>query len=94
MWERCQTAGPIGNTFGTRMQIRLHVNGYSWITKLAPRDPEGHCGGGVRGHILKCGKTATNTCIIVLSLSPAKPGNPASFKDNSLQSDLMRNYTK
>ena len=33
---------------------------------------------GVRGHILKCGKTATNTCIIVLRLSLAKPGNSAS----------------
>ena len=37
-------------------------------------------GGGVRGHIFNCGKTATNTCIIsiTLRLSLAKPGNPAS----------------
>ena len=34
--------------------------------------------GGVRGHILNCGKTATNTCIIMLRLSLAKPGNSAS----------------
>ena len=46
MWERCQTAGLIGNKFGTRMQMRLHVNGYSWLKKLVPRDPEGHCGEG------------------------------------------------
>ena len=47
--------------------------------KIAHRDPDGHCGGGVRGHILNCGKTATNTCIIsiTLRLSLAKPGNPA-----------------
>ena len=29
-------------------------------------------GGGFRGHILNCGKTATNTCIIILRLSLAK----------------------
>ena len=34
-------------------------------------------GGGVRGHILNCGKTATNTCIIMLRLSLANPGNSA-----------------
>ena len=34
---------------------------------------------GVRGHILNCGKTDTNTCIIMLRLSLAKPGNPASL---------------
>ena len=45
MLEICQTAGPIVNTFGTRMQIRLHVNGHNWLNKLAPRDSEGHCGG-------------------------------------------------
>ena len=33
---------------------------------------------GVRGHILKCGRTATNTCIIMLRLSLAKPGSSAS----------------
>ena len=33
---------------------------------------------GIRGRILRCGKTATNTCIIVLRLSLAKPGNLAS----------------
>ena len=36
-------------------------------------------GGGVRGNILNCGKTATNTCILMLRLSLAKPGNPASY---------------
>ena len=52
------------NKFGTRMQIRLHVNGHSWLNKLAPRDPEEHCGGGgVRGHILNCGEIATNIYI-------------------------------
>ena len=48
--EISQPAGPIVNKFGTRMQIRLHVNGHSWLNKLAPRDPEGHChveGGGL-----------------------------------------------
>ena len=35
-------------------------------------------GGGLGGHILNCGKTATNTCIIMLRLSLAKPGNSAS----------------
>ena len=34
---------------------------------------------GVRGHILNCGKTAANTCIIMLRLSLAKPGNSASM---------------
>ena len=34
------------NKSGTRMQIRLHVNGHSWLNKIGPRDPEGHCGGG------------------------------------------------
>ena len=33
---------------------------------------------GVMGNILNFGKTATNTCIIMLRLSLAKPGNPAS----------------
>ena len=33
---------------------------------------------GVWGHILNCGRTANNTCIIMLLLSLAKPGNPAS----------------
>ena len=46
MWELCQTAGPIGNTFGIRMQIRLHMNGYIV--------------GGLGVIILNCGKTATN----------------------------------
>ena len=67
------------------MQIRLHVNGHNWLNKFAPRDPEGHCGGGggVRGHIFNCGKTVTNTCIIMLQLSLAKPGNSASTMYNS-----------
>ena len=40
--EICQTAGPIVNKFGTRMQIRLHMNGHSWLKKkIAPRDPRG-----------------------------------------------------
>ena len=77
IWEICQTAGPIENKFGTRMQIRMHVNGHSWLNKLAPRGPEGQCGG-LGGHVLHCGKIATNTCIIILRLSLAKPGNPAS----------------
>ena len=48
--------------------------------KLASRDSEGHCeGGGVTSHILNCGNTATNTCIIMLRLSLAKPGNLASI---------------
>ena len=33
------------NKFGTRVQIRLHVNGHSWLKQLAPRDPEGIVGG-------------------------------------------------
>ena len=69
------TAGPIVNTFNTRMQIRLHVNGHSWLKKLASRDTEEQGG---RGHILNCGKTAANTYIIMLRLSLAKPGNSAS----------------
>ena len=61
------------------MKIRLHVNGHSWLNKLAPRDPEGHSGGGlISGHILSCGKTTTNTCIIMLQLSLANTGNSAS----------------
>ena len=42
------------------MQIRLHVNIHSWLKKLAARDPMGIVEG-VSGHILNCGKTATNT---------------------------------
>ena len=38
MWELCQTAGPIGTKFGTRMHIHLGMI------------PDGH-GGGVRGVI-------------------------------------------
>ena len=41
-------------------------------------------GGGVRDHILNCGETATDTCTILLRLSLAKPGNPASAKYISL----------
>ena len=33
---------------------------------------------GVRGHIVNCEKTVTNTCISMLRLSLAKPGNSAS----------------
>ena len=41
-------------------------------------------GGGVfRGHNFNCGQTATNTCIIMLQLSWAKPGNPASTKSRN-----------
>ena len=36
-------------------------------------------GGGVRGQILNCGNTATNTCIFMPRLSLAKPCNPASI---------------
>ena len=32
---------------------------------------------GIRGHILNYGKTAPNTCIIMLRLSLAKPGSSA-----------------
>ena len=67
MLEICQTAGPIVNKFGTRMQIRLDVNGHRWLKKIAPRDPERYCRGG-RVHILNCGKAATNTCIIIIML--------------------------
>ena len=68
------------NKFGTRMQILLHVNGHSWLNKLALRDPEGHCGGGGgMGHVLNCGQIAT-TCIIMLRLSQAKPGNSARIR--------------
>ena len=35
--------------------------------------------GVIRGHILNCGKLSQNTCIIMLRLSLAKPGNPASI---------------
>ena len=44
-----------------------------------------------RGHILNCGKTATNTCIIMLRLSRAKPGNLASKHniDNILNHESM-----
>ena len=46
-WEDAKhSAGPIVNKFGPRMQIRLHVNGHSWLKQLAPRHPEEHCGGG------------------------------------------------
>ena len=31
MLERWLTAGPVVHTFGTRMQIRLHVNVHSWL---------------------------------------------------------------
>ena len=78
--EICQTAGPIVNKFGTRVLIRLHVNGHSWLKKISPSRLRGALwtGGRVKGHILNCGKTATNTCIIMLRLSLAKPGNSAS----------------
>ena len=33
--------------------------------------------GGIRGHILNCGKLSLIQCIIMLRLSLAKPGNPA-----------------
>ena len=50
--EKCQTAGLIVNKCSTCMQIRLHVNGHSWLNKLAPGDPEGHYGrGGYGTHI-------------------------------------------
>ena len=63
------------NKVGTHMP----KNGYSWLKKVALRDPVGHCGGeGVSRHILNCGKTATNTCVLMLRLSLAKPGNSAS----------------
>ena len=81
MWERCNAAGPIGNTFGTRMQIGLHVNRYRWQTNYPLETPEELWG--IRGHLLNCGKTATNTCIIMLRLSLAKPGNPASSGYNT-----------
>ena len=35
-----KTTGPIRTKFDSRMQIRLHVNGYSWL-KISPRDPDG-----------------------------------------------------
>ena len=35
--------------------------------------------GGGWGHILNCEKTTTITCIIMLRLSLAKPGNSASL---------------
>ena len=44
-------------------------------------------GGGVRGHILNCGKTATNTCIIMLRLSLANPGNSASKTYSTIYCD-------
>ena len=31
------------------------------------------------GHILNCGKTATNTCIIRIQLSLVKPGSSARY---------------
>ena len=79
MWEGCQTAGPIGNKFVTRVQIRVHVNGYSWLRNYPLETSGALWGEGVRGHILNGGKTATNTCIIMLRLSLAKPRNPASI---------------
>ena len=33
-----QLSRPIVNKFCTRVQIRLHVNGHSWLKKLAPWD--------------------------------------------------------
>ena len=48
--------------------------------KISPSRPRGALWrGGGRGHILNCGKTATNACIIMLRLSLAKPGNSASI---------------
>ena len=41
MWERSQTAGPIGNTFGTRMHIHL---GMDMSLTINPLIPEGHGG--------------------------------------------------
>ena len=38
--------------------------------------------GGVRGHLLNCGKTATNTCIIMLRLPWRRPGNSATIKQD------------
>ena len=70
------------NKIGTRMQIRLHVTEHSWPKQLALRDPRGALWRGVRGHISNCGKTATNTCIIMLRVSLAKPGNSASPVNN------------
>ena len=35
-------------------------------------------GGGIGGQKFNCGKTATNTCIIMPQLSRAKPDNPDS----------------
>ena len=38
--ERCQTDVPIVNKFGTSVQIRLHLNGHSWL-KNCPSRPRG-----------------------------------------------------
>ena len=38
MWERCQTSGPIGTKFGTRMHINLGMEMSSKLTPGYPRE--------------------------------------------------------
>ena len=53
VWERCQTAGPIGTKYGTRMHINLEMD---MSSKLTPRYPWGM---GVRASsIHKSGKAS------------------------------------
>ena len=56
VWERCQSAGPIGTKFGTRLWIHLGMDiGYKQVAPRYPRVAFG--GGGVRGStIQKIGK--------------------------------------
>ena len=59
VWECCQTAGPIGTTFGTRLWIHLGMDIYA--KNISPTMPQGGIWG-VRGSIIqntgKCGQTA------------------------------------
>ena len=55
-------------------------NGHK-LKQIKPSSPQEAWGGeGVSvSNIQKCEKTATNTCIIMLEISRAKTGNPASI---------------
>ena len=71
--EICQTAGPIVNKFGTRMQISLHVNGHSWLKKSSPSRPRGALWREVRGSHIELLENChySSTC---LERTPSGPG--------------------
>ena len=56
MWERCQTSGPIGTTFGTRMHIHLGMD--IIMLKINPWYPRGmaYLEEVMGSQIQKCGK--------------------------------------